>query len=204
MSKIIKIVITGGPCAGKSSAMSRIKKAFHGHGFTVLFVPETATELITGGVAPWTCGTCDEYQELQMKLQLVKEDIFRQAAETMTAEKILIVCDRGMLDNKAYMTSESFERIAYSLGLSESQLIDSYEAVFHLVTAADGAIDFYTTENNCARTETPEEAIVLDRRLISAWSNHPYFKVIDNSTDFENKLRRLIEEISSFLDKAEI
>ena len=53
--EITKIVITGGPCGGKSTAMSWIQKAFTQMGHTVLFVPETATELITAGVAPWTC-----------------------------------------------------------------------------------------------------------------------------------------------------
>ena len=55
--EISKIVITGGPCAGKSTAMSWVQNAFTQMGYTVLFVSETATELITGGVAPWTCGT---------------------------------------------------------------------------------------------------------------------------------------------------
>ncbi len=49
---ITKIVITGGPCAGKSTAMSWVQNAFTNMGYTVLFVPETATELIGGGVAP--------------------------------------------------------------------------------------------------------------------------------------------------------
>ncbi len=33
--------------------MSWIQSNFTKLGYTVLFVPETATELITGGVAPW-------------------------------------------------------------------------------------------------------------------------------------------------------
>ena len=37
--KISKIVITGGPCAGKSTAMSWIQNAFTQRGYTVLFVP---------------------------------------------------------------------------------------------------------------------------------------------------------------------
>ena len=53
--EIRKIVITGGPCAGKTTAMSWIQNEFSKLGYTVLFVPETATELISGGVAPWTC-----------------------------------------------------------------------------------------------------------------------------------------------------
>ena len=99
--EITKIVITGGPCAGKSTAMSRIQEEFEQMNYTVLFVPETATELITGGVAPWTCGTNAQYQTCQLKLQLEKEKIFEQAARTMKSDKILIVCDRGTLDNKA-------------------------------------------------------------------------------------------------------
>ena len=43
--KITKIVITGGPCAGKSTAMSYIQNEFTKKGYAVLFVPETATEL---------------------------------------------------------------------------------------------------------------------------------------------------------------
>lgn len=62
---ITKIVITGGPCAGKTTAMSWIQSNFTKMGYTVLFVPETATELITGGVAPWTCGTNVDYQKCQ-------------------------------------------------------------------------------------------------------------------------------------------
>ena len=80
--KISKIVITGGPCAGKSTAMSWVQNAFTQMGYAVLFVPETATELITGGVAPWTCGTNAEYQKCQLKLQIEKENMFEQAART--------------------------------------------------------------------------------------------------------------------------
>lgn len=197
--EITKIVITGGPCAGKSTAMSRIHDFFTQLGYTVLFVPETATELISGGVAPWTCGTNADYQRCQLKLQLEKERIFEEAALTMPTEKMLIVCDRGALDNKAYMLEADFQKTLDTLGATEIELRDSYDAVFHLVTAACGAREFYTTENNSARIETPDEAVILDERLISAWTGHPHFRVIDNSTDFENKIKRLICEIASFL-----
>ena len=201
--QITKIVITGGPCGGKSTAMTRIQGAFSQMGYTVLFVPETATELISGGVAPWTCGTNAEYQKCQMALQLEKERIFLQAAKTMNAEKLLIVCDRGTLDNKAYMTETEFSTVLASINSNEIELRDGYDAVFHLVTAAKGAEEFYTTANNQARTETVEQASALDDKLIAAWTGHPHFRIIDNSSDFENKLRRLIAEISSFLGEPE-
>lgn len=200
---ITKIVITGGPCAGKSTAMSRIQDEFTQIGYTVLFVPETATELITGGVAPWTCGSNAEYQGCQLRLQLEKEKVFEIAAKGMKVENILIVCDRGTLDNKAYMDEDEFERVMVSLDTNEVELRDNYDAVFHLVTAAKGAEEFYTTENNSARTESAEQARVLDDKLISAWTGHPHLRVIDNASDFENKMRRLLAEIASFLGEPE-
>lgn len=201
--EITKIVITGGPCAGKSTAMSRIQNAFTQMGYVVLFVPETATELITGGVAPWTCGSNLEFQSCQVKLQIEKEKIFEKAAKSMDAQKVLIVCDRGVIDNKAYMTDSEFSSVLNEINGSEVELRDTYDAVFHLVTAAKGAQKFYTTANNEARTETVDEAARMDDKLISVWTGHPHFRVIDNSTDFDNKMKRLIAEISSFLGEPE-
>lgn len=197
--QLTKIVITGGPCAGKSTAMNLIQNAFTQKGYRVLFVPETATELITGGVAPWTCGSNLDYQKCQMKNQLQKEAIFAQGARTMKADKILLVCDRGALDNKAYMTAEEFQEVLDYLQVNEMDLKESYDAIFHLVTAAKGAAEFYTTANNQARIETPEQACAIDEKLISAWTGHPHLKIIDNDSDFESKMRRLIGEISAFL-----
>ncbi|MBE6751373.1 MAG: hypothetical protein E7556_02490 [Ruminococcaceae bacterium] len=201
--ELTKIVITGGPCAGKSTALSRIQEEFTELGYTVLFVPETATELINGGVAPWTCKTSDDFQKFLMKLQIEKEKIFELAASSMPSEKVLLVCDRGMLDNKAYMLQDVFSQALSELNLNEVEIRDNYDAVFHLVTAADGAVEFYTTANNTARTETPAEAIELDRKLLSAWTGHPHLRVIDNSTTFDNKIKKLIAEISSFLGEPE-
>ncbi len=201
--EISKIVITGGPCAGKSTALSWVQREFTQLGYTVLFVPETATELISGGVAPWTCGTNYDYQKCQLMLQIEKERIFELAAHTMDAEKVLIVCDRGTIDNKAYMNDAEFAEAIKFIGTSEVDLRDNYDAVFHLVTAAKGAREFYTTANNSARTETADEAAALDDNIISAWTGHPHFRVIDNSSTFENKMKSLIAEISAFLGEPE-
>ena len=199
MKHIFKIVITGGPCAGKSTAMSWIRNAFSQRGYTVLIVPETATELITGGVTPWTCGSNVDYQKCQIQLQLTKEKLFEQAAATMPGEKILIVCDRGMMDNRAYMNEEEFREVLHAAGGNEIRWRDRYDAIFHLVTAANGAEYFYTHANNAARYESLEEAVALDDKLISCWTGHRYLRIIDNSTDFEGKMRRLELEVATFL-----
>ena len=201
--KISKIVLTGGPCAGKTTALTWINNYFSKRGYTVLFVSETATELITNGVAPWTCKTNYEYQTFQIRLQKIKEQIFDDAAKSMKSDKILIVCDRGVLDNKAYMKDVEFKRVLKEFDTNEIKERDTYDAVFHLVSAAKGKEDAYTLANNTARTEGIEEARKLDDRIISAWTGHPHFRIIDNSTDFEEKLERLLKEIASFLGEPE-
>lgn len=203
MQTITKIVITGGPCAGKTTAMSWIQNFYTKQGYVVLFVPETATELITGGVAPWTCGTGLDFQKALVDLQLSKERIIWSAAESMSQDKILIVCDRGALDNKAYMSDAEFAQVLKFLNSSEVALRDGYDAVIHLVTAANGADKFYTLENNKARTEKPEQAIALDNKLIAAWTGHPHLRVVDNSTGFEEKMKRTLTEISNVLGEPE-
>ena len=198
MKKITKIVLTGGPCAGKTTAMNWIQNNFIKQDYKVLFVPETATELITSGFAPSDTRNIIDFQDVLLNLQLEKERIFESAAKKLPNEKILLVCDRGIIDGKAYMNRKDFNNLLKKNGLDEIQLRDSYDAVFHLVTAAKGASKYYNLDNE-ARTETVEEAARIDDLLISSWTGHPHLRIIDNSCDFEEKMKRLIREIALVL-----
>ena len=200
--KITKIVLTGGPCAGKTTAMNWIQNFFQKQGYKVLFVPETATELITGGLTPWETKTNSDFESILFDLQMEKEKLFEEGAKKLPNEKILIVCDRGLLDNKAYMPKRDFDYLLKTKKLSEVKLRDSYDAVFHLVTAAKGTKKYYNLDN-AARTETVEEAAKIDDSLIASWTGHPHFRIIDNSTDFEEKMKRLLKEISNVLGEPE-
>ena len=136
-------------------------------------------------------------------MQLLKEKLYKDAAMKLDKEKVLIVCDRGALDSKAYMNDLDFYALLRENNLSEVELRDNYDAVFHLVSAAKGAEEFYTLANNSARSESVEEAVVADERTLKAWMGHPHLRVIDNSTNFNDKIQRLIKEISSFLGEPE-
>ncbi len=197
--KVTKIVITGGPCAGKTTAMSWIQNAFTKLGYAVLFVDETATQLITGGAAPWLSTSNHDFQWQLIQLQQAKEKAFQEIGKTMKEDRILVVCDRAVMDNCAYMSEDDFSWILNRMNTNKIALRDEYDAVFHLVTAAKGAEEFYTLSNNTARTETVEQASALDDKLIASWTGHPHFRIIDNSTGFEEKMFRLIKEITAFL-----
>lgn len=198
MKKVWHLVLTGGPCAGKTTALNTIERELTQKGYTVLIVPETATELISNGVRPFgNCLDVLEFQRILYEKQLSKEQLYLKVANMLPSEKVVILYDRGIMDNKSYVTKEEFTMLLREFNLAENTARDRYDAVFHLVTAALGAEEFYTLSNNSSRIETIEEARDLDAKGIANWTGHSHLRVIDNSTDFEKKLNRLMAEIYS-------
>jgi hypothetical protein len=100
----------------------------------------------------------------------------------------------------AYLSEEKWNSILETRGVDVTDLRDKrYNAVFHMVTAADGAEAYYTLEGNATRSETPEHARELDKKTQKAWLGHAHMYVFDNSTDFEGKLQRLVDRISKLV-----
>ena len=195
-----KIVITGGPCGGKTSGLARISRELSDKGYEVVIIPETATFLKESGVKSdkeYLSGY--EFEKMLFFLQLRLEDLFNQYAESLNDKKVIILCDRGIIDGKAYLTNEEYFNLLEELGLDNIEARDMYDAVFHLKTVADGKEEYYTCENNEARTETAQEAREADIKTLNAWIGHPHFRVIDNSTEFDGKMDRLMAEIYSYL-----
>jgi CYTH domain-containing protein/thymidylate kinase len=197
------IVLTGGPCSGKSSSLAYLTEKLSDHGFMVFVIPETATLISTNGIdrRKMDRGTqVAAYEEANLELQLAFEETYVRAVNRIFPErKKVILLDRGVMDIKAFLSKEDFRQMLRKKGLKEVALRDRYSGVIHLVTAAEGAESFYTTENNGARIETPEEAIELDRKTRESWLGHPHLKIIDNRTDFEGKIRRVFDAISQLL-----
>ncbi|CAF1157413.1 unnamed protein product, partial [Brachionus calyciflorus] len=54
---------------------------------------------------------------------------------------------------------------------------------------------FYTLDNNLTRTEGIDLARQLDQHIAKAWIGHPYKYVIDNCTDFEIKIARVLQAV---------
>jgi hypothetical protein len=75
-------------------------------------------------------------------------------------------------------------------GYSNASLRDNrYDAVLHLVTAADGAPKYYDSLTNEARYETVDDACEKDEALREAYMGHPRFHMISNDfSSFESKI----------------
>lgn len=196
-----KIVLTGGPCAGKTTALARIVEHFSDLGFAVYTVPEAPTLFTNAGVNFLTSNQGLFYHsELKlMQFQLMMEDSICSIA-SRCGQPALVVCDRGAMDLRAYMTREMWQRILDGLGTAPVELRDArYDAVVHMATAAKGAEKYYTLANNAARSESPELARAIDDRLIMAWTGHPHLRVVGNDCTFDEKMNRVLKEIAHVL-----
>lgn len=197
MQPVYKIVLTGGPCAGKTTALARIREHFLSHGFRIYTVPETATILLTNGLSFKNIppGQLFVAQSNMMKAQVSMENTFEEIARS-TGDKSIIICDRGAIDPAAFISKTMWQAILDENNTTQQKLYSRYDAVIHLVTVAIGAEQFYTLENNAARSETPEQAATVDKRLREVWLGHPHLRVIDNSDAFDAKINRAITAIS--------
>ena len=109
------------------------------------------------------------FQTALMKVQMSLEDIWLEYCISSLDRPTVIICDRGIMDGYAYTNKETWQLILDEQGWNQIHLRDRrYEAVIHLVTAADGADRFYDygdQSSNNARYEGLEEAKVVDRKL---------------------------------------
>lgn len=198
---ITKIVLTGGPCAGKTTALARVVDHFSNMGFQVFTVPDAAKMFAQSGIDFMIDDKALflESERQLMEFQIELEDRFERIAEHID-RPVLIVCDRGTMDLRAYLKEDMWESLLDAMGMSVVALRDArYAAVIHMATAAKGAERFYTLANNAARAETPELARDIDDRLMRAWTGHPHLRVIGNDCTLDEKMNRVLKEISHVL-----
>ena len=124
MYKHMKIAVTGGPCAGKTTAMQEIVEEFTEKGYKVFVVSETATELITSGAKPFGDNPIElmDFQRYVLDMQYYKESLYEKIAAN-TEQDTIILCDRGIMDNRAYINNKQFRELLQERGLNEMTLM---------------------------------------------------------------------------------
>lgn len=205
----LTVCLTGGPCGGKSSALSVITKALENRGYKVLLVPEVATDLISSGICPSSELDNLNFQKLILEQQMSMEA--SRAAAAQFWENTVVVCDRGLCDQLAYIDKVEFGKLLDAKGMTLEQCHARYDCVIHLVTAADGAEEFYQWNdpskpgcgNNAARSESPELARQKDKDTYNAWEGHPNHVIVDNKTDIDGKNAKVLKTILKALEGEE-
>jgi len=195
------IVLTGGPCAGKTTALTELKQCLEERGYKVFILEESATKLINKGIKPFGENAISlyEFQKIITSYQLREEFIIRLKAKLY--KNSIILYDRGVIDNKSYLDEFSWQRLLSELHLDESKLMNRYDKIIHLVTVAEGKEEFYTTNNNKARSENASLARIRDNNTLKAYIGHHNLKVVDNSTTFIKKINRVKNCILSELNE---
>lgn len=204
---MLKCVITGGPCAGKTEIMSYLTQILEERGYYVFICPESATELILNGIKPNENISVEDFQNFVLDKQLAKEALYDNIEKYYPSDKVVIFYDRGIFDACAYIDRLTFCNMLKKRNLSVFSAQERYDAVLHLRTTAIGAEEFYQwndptkegTGNNAARSESPEEAREKDRKTLAGWLGHSHLRIFGNSTDFDGKVKMVVEEVFSLL-----
>ena len=202
----VHVCLTGGPCAGKTSALTHLYDHLTARGWRVIIVPEAATIVLGASGRLEVERTAAYFVAAQEAILTLQRDLPTILGGVLNGgeEKVVFLHDRAELDNRAYLEERLFtELIERTHGLTPWAVGERYDAVIHLITAAEGAEEAYSLSNNEARTESPEQARALDEACRRAWLGHPHYTVIPNEGDFDGKLTRTLQAVLNVLGEPE-
>lgn len=186
MDKCCRVVLTGGPGGGKTTAADLYRREI---GAEVVVVPEAATLLYGGGFP--RVGELEVRKATQRAIYHVQTNL-EDAQSAHYCSRVLI-CDRGTIDGAAYWPGPP-EGFFQHLGTSLEAELARYDAVIFFETAAVGGISI--EGGNPMRTETLDEALVIDRKLRDLWQKHPRFIFIPHDTSFLRKVSSGLKELA--------
>ena len=95
-----KIVLTGGPCGGKTESIDFLSKKLIEQNYSVNVVNETANSLLKLGYMPSVNISTFDFQNLLFKIQFLNEYIYEMGAN-------IVWCDRGLVEGKVYIHLET-------------------------------------------------------------------------------------------------
>lgn len=178
-----KIVLTGGPCAGKTTITEMLSRAFQ---HSLVHVPEAASILFTGGFPRFD--NPDSMRATQRAIFRVQKEL--ELSYSAQFPNHSLVLDRGTIDGAAYWPDgpDSYFR---ELGTTLEAELGSYDRVIYLESA--GEMDYEVHRKaNPHRREDWSEAKRLDRDTFQLWSKHPSFVLIRNNRSFAHKVSEVL------------
>lgn len=191
MQTCCRVVLTGGPGGGKTTAADLYRREI---GESVVVVPEAATLLYSGGFPrKGANGVRRAAQKAIYHVQTNLED-----AQSAYYKSRVLICDRGTIDGAVYWPDASPDFFE-SLGTSLDKELKRYDAVIFFETAAVGGISI--EGGNPIRVESLEEAITLDAKLKRLWSQHPHFVFVPHDPSFIKKINKGLAELAKIVIK---
>ena len=176
-----RVVLTGGPGAGKTALLELIRQSFCSH---VKVLPEAAGVVFGGGFPREDDPACR--RAAQRAIFYVQHEL-ESAGDSHNPA--IVLCDRGTVDGLAYWPGPA-EEFWSSVGTTLDEELGRYHAVIHLRTPA---VEHGYNHQNPLRTESPAMAAEIDARIAQAWALHSRRFIVESSSDFLDKAARALQ-----------
>jgi predicted ATPase len=190
MQKRKRIVLTGGPGGGKTTAADLLRREL---GDRVVIVPEAATILFGGGFPR------SPHQQANRAAQSAIFHVQRNLEDVQSAlypERVLL-CDRGTVDGAAYW-HDGRDAFFRTVGTTLEAELSRYDAVVFFETAAVAGLSI--EGGNPVRNESLAQAVELDAKLRALWSLHPRFTLVPHSSSFLEKMVGSLRVLEMLID----
>lgn len=181
-----RIVLTGGPGAGKTAVLEVVRQAF---ALQVQVLPEAAGIVFGGGFPRTREDVCRRAG--QRAIYHVQREL--EAVADAGAQPV-VLCDRGTVDGAAYWPGP--DEFWPSIGTTLADELDRYDVVIHLRTPSSA---HGYNRVNPLRIESADEAAAIDERILDAWASHPRRIIVPAAPDFLAKARQAIDVIATEL-----
>lgn len=201
-----KIVVTGGPQAGKSTMIDLAFKTAKKEKRNIFVLHETATQIISGGVEfhknHYT------FQRAILNLQIANEREVERAICGMigadAAESAILLLDRGAIDGKAYLKENEWMNLCREVGVEEKELLLRYDGVIYLESVTKIDENGFSNESNPVRYETAAEAKVIDDNTYRVWLPHENLKVVKAKVNFDEKKENFFAVLENMIKQKEL
>lgn len=185
---IKKIVLTGGPASGKTTALSILKEEYG----TDIEVAKEAATLVYGGGFPRNDNSPQHTLHAQRIIYFATKEL-EELAEKINVDAKIILCDRGSLDGAVYWPYGEQDFLK-TMGTTVEKEYEKYYAVIHMSPPKEAKY----FQNTSVRTETLSRALEVDEAILKLWAQHPRHIVIPESNDYVKKaliVRKAIRKI---------
>lgn len=226
---IYRILLTGGPHSGKTSAMLLLQDYLEKMRVPTVVVPESATRIISS-LGSYAVTLCQHHQHLfQVNVVLTQKSnelVLEQLAQAMhrstlmtrpALAPVVMIFDRGVLDGAAFVDNNiqwdaimkaSDTKIGYTTIGGEvkptlrMQGLPCFDLVVHMQSCACGSMDTYShvsPSTHTTRLHGRDDAVIADKFLYDMYCSHDNFVFIPCQTDFQRKIDMLLEHIQHLL-----
>jgi predicted ATPase len=194
-TSIQRIVLTGGPGAGKT-VVAKHMVARHPDKFVL--VAEAATQVYEALQTRWDRLDLEGRRDVQRKIYRLQ--VTQEAKILADHPGKILLLDRGTIDGAAYWP-EGPDEYWRDLRTSLAAELQRYDAIIWMQTSA--ALGLYDGDlSNACRFEHPEAAIESGIRLKELWGGHACLRSVSAYPNFADKIAAVDSAIEQLLRPA--